>query len=181
MNEHIVFGGGCFWCTEAVFENLKGVISITPGYTGGETENPTYEDICTGKTGHVEVISIHYNPQEISFANLLSMFFATHDATTLNRQGADIGTQYRSAIFYTNEEQRLESISYIQSLNESSLEGDPVITEVSPLSVFYEAEEYHKKYYDNNPQAGYCQIVISPKLEKAQKEFAHLLKIQNDK
>lgn len=173
-----VFGGGCFWCTEAVFEELKGVVSVKSGYAGGTTENPTYEDVKTGESGHAEVIKIEYDPNSISYNDLLTVFFATHDPTTLNRQGADVGTQYRSAVFYTTEEQKKEAGAFIEKLNES---GPKAVTEVSPLDAFYEAEEYHRKYYLNNTSAPYCQFVINPKMEKLKKRFQGLLKSSGEK
>lgn len=172
----IVFGGGCFWCTEAVFSMLKGVHSVEPGYAGGSTPNPTYEQICTGTTGHAEVIKIDYDPAVIQLSDLLTVFFATHDPSTLNRQGNDVGTQYRSLIFYTTSEQKAESEKCIAELEASSTEGDPIVTEVVPLEKFYPAEEYHKEYFARNPEKGYCQIVINPKVEKVQAKFAALLK-----
>lgn len=178
--ETIVFGGGCFWCTEAVFTMLKGVISLEPGYTGGSTENPTYEQICTGKTGHAEVIKIVYDPAVIAVRDLLIVFFATHDPSQLNRQGNDVGTQYRSAIFYTTEEQKIEAEKMIAEIDASSTEGGKVVTEVTPLGVFYPAENYHKDYFAKNPEQGYCQLVINPKVEKVQQKFAELLK-KNEK
>lgn len=173
-NEIIVFGGGCFWCTEAVFERLRGVVSVMPGYAGGETNRPTYEDVSSGTTGHAEVIKIEYDPEQISFDDLLTVFFATHDPTQLNRQGNDVGTQYRSVIFYTTEEQKARAQEFIKNLDEGS-GGKPVVTEVVPLTQFYEAEDYHKKYFDNNSLQPYCQIVISPKLKKLQEKFYQLL------
>jgi peptide-methionine (S)-S-oxide reductase len=167
-NQTAVFGGGCFWCTEAVFGELKGILSVMPGYAGGTVKNPTYEHVSTGKTGHAEVIKIDYDPGKISYNDLLTVFFATHDPTTLNRQGADVGTQYRSAIFYTTESQEKEVEAFIKKLNDS---GSKVVTEVTPLDVFYEAEDYHKKYYLNNGSAPYCQIVINPKIEKLKSHF----------
>jgi peptide-methionine (S)-S-oxide reductase len=171
----IVFGGGCFWCTEAVFKMLKGVISVTSGYAGGIKENPTYEQICSGNTGHAEVIKIEYNPEQINYKELLTVFFATHDPTTLNRQGNDVGTQYRSVILYTSEKQKIETQKFIKKLNDSNSKGDPVITELKPLDNFYGAEEHHRNYYARNSEAPYCQIVINPKLEKVQRKFAELL------
>lgn len=168
-----VFGGGCFWCTEAVFTELKGVLAVTPGYSGGITKNPTYEDVCSGKSGHAEVVSVEYDPQQISYRDLLTVFFASHDSTTPNRQGADVGTQYRSVIFHTEESQKKDAEEFINKLNES---GPKVVTELKPLDVFYEAEEYHKKYYEKNNNAPYCQIVINPKLEKLKSRFDKLLK-----
>ncbi len=152
----IVFGGGCFWCTEAVFTMLKGVISVEPGYTGGQTENPTYEDICTGRTGHAEVIKIVYDPALIKVSDLMTVFFATHDPSQLNRQGNDVGTQYRSAIFYTTPEQKTEAEKMIAEIDASSKEGGKVVTEVTPLEKFYPAEEYHKDYFSRNPEKAYC-------------------------
>jgi len=168
-----VFGGGCFWCTEAIFEKLKGVISVMPGYAGGATKNPTYENVSTGNTGHAEVIRIEYEPEQILYSDLLTVFFATHDPTTPNRQGADVGTQYRSVIFYTTEGQKKDAVNYIKKLNESEPKA---ITEIKPLDTFYEAEEYHRKYYANNTSAPYCQTVINPKIEKLKSRFHELLK-----
>lgn len=176
--EIIVFGGGCFWCTEALFQNLKGVISITPGYAGGAIKNPTYEDVLTGKTGHAEVIKINYDSAQISFKDLLTVFFAIHDPTTLNKQGADIGTQYRSIILYTIEKQKEEIGDMIKKLDEPN---SKIITEVKPLSDFYEAEQEYKNYYLNNPKVPYCQFVINPKLKKLKKRFNELLKTSDKK
>lgn len=171
-----VFGGGCFWCTEAVFAELRGVISVMPGYAGGKVPNPTYEQVCDGTTGHAEVTRIEYDPSQISFETLLTVFFATHDPTTLNRQGNDVGTQYRSAVFYTTGEQKAETEKFIKNLEASDPGGKPVVTEITPLDKFYEAENYHREYYKRNPNAGYCQVIIEPKVEKLQQKFADLLK-----
>ena len=171
-----VFGGGCFWCTEAVFDELRGVKSVVSGYAGGSTKNPTYEEVCGGGTGHAEVIKIDFDPTEIAFKDLLTVFFATHDPTTLNRQGNDVGTQYRSAIFYANEEQKREAEAFIRELNDSKVFGNPVVTTLEPLGEFYEAEDYHQKYYANNPYQPYCQYMIPPKLNKLHKQFSALLK-----
>ncbi|MBU6501044.1 MAG: peptide-methionine (S)-S-oxide reductase MsrA [Patescibacteria group bacterium] len=171
--QRAVFAGGCFWCTEAVFEELKGVVSVMPGYTGGTTKNPTYEQVCTGRTGHAEAIKIEYNPEKISYSDLLTVFFATHDPTTLNRQGADTGTQYRSAIFYATDEQKKSAEAFIKELNKS---GPKVVTEIVPLGDFYDAEDYHRQYYKNNTSAPYCQIVINPKMDKLKEKFHELLK-----
>jgi peptide-methionine (S)-S-oxide reductase len=171
-----VFGGGCFWCTEAVFDELRGVKSVVSGYAGGSTKNPTYEKVCGGGTGHAEVIKIDFDPTEITFKDLLTVFFATHDPTTLNRQGNDVGTQYRSAIFYANEEQMREAEAFIKELNDSKVFGKPVVTTLEPLGEFYEAEDYHQKYYANNPYQPYCQYMIPPKLNKLHKQFSALLK-----
>jgi methionine-S-sulfoxide reductase len=174
--ETIVFGGGCFWCTEAVFKMLKGVISVESGYAGGQTKNPTYEQICNGDTGHAEVIKIEYDSEVIGLETLLTVFFASHDPTTKNRQGADVGTQYRSIILCDNQQQIEVSKKFIERLNASSQMGAPITTEIEKLEVFYPAEEYHKNYYEQNKTQMYCQVVINPKLKKVQKEFAELLK-----
>ena len=171
-----VFGGGCFWCTEAVFDELRGVKSVVSGYAGGSTKNPTYEEVCGGRTGHAEVIKIEFDPGEIAFKDLLTVFFATHDPTTLNRQGNDVGTQYRSAIFYADDEQKREAGAFIKELNDSKAFGNPVVTTLEPLGEFYEAEDYHQKYYANNPYQPYCQYMIPPKLNKLHKQFGELLK-----
>ncbi len=176
MMEIAIFGGGCFWCTEAVFQELRGVISVMPGYAGGHKENPTYEEVCSGKTGHAEVIKIEYDSEYIKYKDLLTVFFATHDPTSVNRQGNDVGTQYRSIIFYTTDEQKRRAEEFIKKLNESTSEGRAIVTEIRPLVKFYEAEDYHREYYLKNASEPYCQVVINPKLEKLQKEFAKLLK-----
>jgi methionine-S-sulfoxide reductase len=175
-NEKAIFGGGCFWCTEAVFSMLKGVLSVMPGYTGGKKENPTYEEVSRGNTGHAEVIEITYNPSQVTFSDLLAVFFHEHDPTQLNAQGNDVGTQYRSAIFYTNEDQRKEAESLVRELQEKKAYDRPVVTEIKPLEHFYPAEQYHKDYYKRNSNAPYCQIIIAPKLEKLQNRFASLLR-----
>lgn len=172
------FGAGCFWCVEAIFQNLEGVEKVSSGYTGGTVPNPSYEEVCTGVTGHAEVARILFNPEVISFEELLEVFWQTHDPTTLNRQGADVGTQYRSAIFYHNEEQKRLAEEYKRKLNESGAFNNPVITEISPLSVFYEAENYHQDYYRNNGDQPYCRLVIKPKMEKFEKVFKDKLKKQ---
>ena len=174
--EQAVFAGGCFWCTEAVFKMLKGVSSVFPGYTGGTVPNPTYEEVSGGQTGHAEAIQITYNPQIISYRDLLTIFFGSHDPTTRNQQGNDVGTQYRSAIFYTTEEQKKTAEKFIREINDSNKLGTPVVTELAPLDVFYPAENYHRDYFATHPGNPYCEIVINPKLEKVQKEFAKLLK-----
>jgi peptide-methionine (S)-S-oxide reductase len=176
MNEIAVFGGGCFWCTEAVFKSLKGVVSVLPGYAGGTKLNPTYDEVCGGLTGHAEVIRIEYDPTQVTFRTLMTVFFATHDPATLNRQGNDVGTQYRSIVLYTTPEQKTEAEAFIREIDESSKMGGPVVTEVKPLDTFYEAENYHKDYFARNPNQAYCNLIISPKVEKVQKEFAELLK-----
>lgn len=173
-NENIVLGGGCFWCTEAVFELFKGVVKTEPGYAGGSTSNPTYDEVCTDETGHAEVLSVEYNPSVISLDTLLEIFFTMHDPTSLNRQGNDAGTQYRSAIYYTSNGQKAAIDKFIKSAQQDY--DKPIVTEVKKLDRFYPAEEYHKKYYDKNPYAGYCSFVISPKVAKVKKKFASLLK-----
>lgn len=176
QNEVAVFGGGCFWCTEAVFDQLRGVSTVIPGYAGGSLESPTYEQVCSGGTGHAEVIRIEYDPAEIRYADLLTVFFSTHDPTTLNRQGNDVGTQYRSVVLYADERQKREAESFIKELNDSKSFAQPIVTTVEPLGVFYPAENYHHQYYAQNPYQPYCQYTIPPKLEKLQKRFADLLK-----
>ncbi len=174
--EIIVFGGGCFWCTEAVFKMLKGVQSVFPGYAGGKTENPTYDEVCAGNTGHAEVVQIEYDPELVNFRDLLTVFFGTHDSTTLNRQGNDLGTQYRSAVFYTTPEQDTETRKFIEEINNSNSSGGNVVTFVEPLKKFYKAEKYHEDYFAKNPNNSYCQIIINPKLKKVQEKFTNLLK-----
>ena len=176
QSEIAVFGGGCFWCTEALFKELRGVISVTPGYAGGTTSNPTYESVCSGTTGHAEVIKIAFDPAQITYHDLLTVFFATHDPTVLNRQGSDVGTEYRSIILYTNEGQQNEAKKFIKALEKSDPKGKPVVTEVAPLEKFYEAESYHRNYFANNREMPYCQIIIEPKVQKLQEKFAALLK-----
>lgn len=171
-----VFGGGCFWCTEAVFKELKGIVSVMPGYAGGHVLNPTYEQVSGGETGHVEAIRIEFDPLQITFQDLLTVFFATHDPSTPNRQGNDVGPQYRSVIFYTDEQQKKESEKFIRQLNTSHPDGAPVVTTIEPLEQFYEAEDYHRDYFAKNRGNSYCQLVINPKLEKVQQQFAQLLK-----
>lgn len=168
-------GNGCFWCTEAVFQKLKGVVSVSSGYAGGQTENPDYKSVCTGQTGHAECLQIEFNPEQLSYSELLEVFFATHDPTTLNRQGNDIGTQYRSVIFYHNEEQKNIAAAYIEQLNQSKVFSAPIVTTLEPLTKFYPAENYHQDYYKLNGNAPYCRFVIRPKLEKFNKHFADKL------
>lgn len=169
------FGSGCFWCTEAIFQKLKGVLSVTPGYSGGKRENPSYDQVCSGATGHAEVIHIQYDIDEISFEELLEVFWKTHDPTTLNRQGADIGTQYRSVIFYHDENQKELAEKYRDKLDKSGIFDKPIVTEISPFQKFYPAEKYHQDYYNNNPAQPYCSFVITPKLAKFEKIFADKL------
>ena len=174
--QQALFGGGCFWCTEAVFLQLRGVHQVISGYAGGDTAHPSYEDICTGQTNHAEVILIDYDEQQIDFKQLLTVFFATHDATTLNRQGNDIGTQYRSVIYYFNEQQKQIAEDFITQLK---AEGLDIVTELSPAPTFYPAEDYHQNYYAKNPAQGYCNFAIPPKLMKLQSQFQALLKSES--
>ena len=170
-----VFGGGCFWCTEAVFEELAGVEDVVSGYAGGDGP-ATYKEVCSGTTGHAEVVRITFDPTAVSYRELLTVFFATHDPTTLNRQGADVGTQYRSVIFYADQEQKQAAEEVIARLTAEKVFRDPIVTEVSPLPKFHLAEDYHQDYYANNANQGYCQVVINPKLAKFRKQFADQLK-----
>ncbi|MEO8235900.1 MAG: peptide-methionine (S)-S-oxide reductase MsrA [Flavobacterium sp.] len=174
--ETAIFAGGCFWCTEAVFLELNGVESIKPGYIGGKTENPTYEDVCSGTTGHAEAIKIIFDPSKISYGELLEVFFATHDPTTINRQGADMGSQYRSEVFYTNTKQKETALAYIKQLNDENTYGKKVVTKVSDATTFYVAEDYHQNYYNQNKNKSYCTYVITPKVDKVRKEFKDKLK-----
>jgi methionine-S-sulfoxide reductase len=173
--ETITLGSGCFWCTEAMFQNLRGVESAVSGYSGGKISNPTYEQVCTGNTGHAEVVQVTFDPAAISLADILRVFWRTHDPTTLNRQGHDIGTQYRSAVFYHSEQQREIAEQYKAQLDKSDAFGAPIVTEITKFEKFYPAENYHQKYFDLNPNQGYCQMVIRPKVEKFNKEFADLV------
>ncbi len=170
------FGAGCFWCVEAVFQQLEGVDTVISGYCGGNVPNPTYREVCYGNTGHAEVCRIIYNPQKISYNDLLQALFLSHDPTTLNQQGADKGTQYRSVIFYHNDAQKAEAEKVIAELTAAKVFNSPIVTEVSPLQTFYVAEDYHQNYYNLNGEEGYCRVVIKPKLEKFKKVFAHKLK-----
>jgi peptide-methionine (S)-S-oxide reductase len=171
-----VFGGGCFWCLEAVFDRLRGVQSVESGYMGGHVDKPTYRQVCGGDTGHVEVVRVSFDPQQITYRELLDIFFSIHDPTTLNRQGNDLGTQYRSVIFYGSDEQRREAEQAIAALNKAREWPDPVVTTVEPATTFYEAEDYHQEYFANNSSQPYCQIVVSPKVKKFQQKFADRLK-----
>ena len=169
-------GAGCFWCVEAIFQNLEGVHQVVSGYSGGTVENPTYQQVCAGATDHAEVIQISFDPKTISFEGLLHIFWRTHDPTTLNRQGADTGTQYRSAIFYDNEEQRAIAEKSKRETDTSALWPNPILTEIAPISNFFVAEEYHQNYYRLNPNQLYCQVIINPKLRKFKKEFGDKMK-----
>lgn len=174
--QSVAFGGGCFWCSEAVFLILKGVVNVTPGYAGGNIPNPTYEQASTGQTGHAEVVLVEYDPAQIKFEKLLEVFFSSHDPTSLNRQGNDTGTQYRSILLYKTDSQRKEAEEYIKKLADSKKYSKPIVTETVPLKAFYPAEEYHKDYYAKHPDESYSQFVIKPKVEKIAKEYAGLLK-----
>ena len=178
--EIATFAGGCFWCVEAIYEKLDGVISVTSGYSGGDVVNPTYKQVCSGNTGHAEAAQIVFNPDKISYKDLLEVFWKTHDPTTLNRQGNDIGTQYRSAIFYENNKQKEIAEKYKSKLDKSDIFDNPIVTEIVPLVRFYPAENYHQDYYEQNKSQPYCQLVITPKLEKFKKIFGDKLK-KNDK
>jgi peptide-methionine (S)-S-oxide reductase len=174
--ETATFGAGCFWCTEAVFQRVKGVEKVASGYMGGSTKNPTYKDICTGLTGHAEVIQVQYNPSVVSFVELLEIFWKTHDPTTLNRQGADEGTQYRSVVFFHSKAQQDEAELYKKKLDDAKIFDNKIVTEISPASEFYVAEDYHQNYFNDNPRQGYCRLVITPKLEKFEKVFKDKMK-----
>ncbi len=176
MVEKAIFAGGCFWCTEAIFQNLRGVINVTSGYIGGTIDNPTYDQVSMGKTGHTEAIEIEFDSDEITYKELLYVFFYTHNPTTLNQQGADTGTQYRSAIFYYNDVQKELIESVIHELTKEKIFDKDIVTEVNPIAPFYTAEEYHQNYFAENSEKPYCQIVIFPKLEKLKSKFSHLLK-----
>jgi peptide-methionine (S)-S-oxide reductase len=171
-----IFGGGCFWCTEAVFKLMKGVSAVMPGYAGGSAAEANYYAVSTGKTGHVEVVAVEYDPVQVNYSDLLLVFFGSHDPTTINRQGNDVGPQYRSVIFYTTPEQRVAAEQFINEINNSATTGAKIVTTVEPLDKFYPAESYHQDYLANNPDNPYCQLVINPKLEKVQKQYANLLK-----
>jgi peptide-methionine (S)-S-oxide reductase len=174
--ETVTLGGGCFWCIEAVLLNLQGVQSVTSGYAGGTTKNPTYREVCTGTTGHAEVVQVVYDPKKVSFEEILEVFFTVHDPTTLNRQGNDFGTQYRSVIFYNSPEQKKKAETIVANLNKSGAYDHPIVTQVEELTTFYKAEDYHQNYYNNNSEQGYCQYVIQPKLEKFKKVFHDKMK-----
>lgn len=174
--ETATFGSGCFWCTEAIFLNIEGVSKVESGYEGGKVKNPTYKEVCSGLTGHAEVVQITFDPQKISYDQLLEIFWETHDPTTLNQQGADVGTQYRSVIFYHNEDQKSKADYYKKRLDEEKAFDKPIVTEISPAAKFYKAEDYHQNYFNLNSNAPYCSYVIRPKLEKFKKAFKSVLK-----
>lgn len=175
--ETLILAGGCFWCTEAVFQMIRGITGIRSGYTGGTTEHPSYEEVCTGETGHAEAIEVTFDPSVIRLQDILAVFFSTHDPTTRNRQGHDIGTQYRSAIFYTTQEQKTAALAFIQKLTDDQVFANPIVTDVQPAQTFYPAEEYHQNYYRTNTDQPYCQAVINPKLQKLRASYQHLLTV----
>jgi len=175
-NEMATFGGGCFWCTEAVFSELRGVEKVESGYAGGTVSNASYEQVCSGKTGHAEVVQITFNPRVISYKELLEIFFTVHDPTTLNRQGADVGTQYRSIILYQTNEQKVVAEQTIREINSAQTWKRPIVTQVKPLVAFYRAEDYHQQYFEQNPNQSYCQLVISPKVAKLRQHYLAMLK-----
>jgi peptide-methionine (S)-S-oxide reductase len=174
--ELATLGGGCFWCLEAVFEQLEGVVSVDSGYSGGHVDDPTYAQVCSGTTGHAEVTRIEFDPDVLPYRDLLGVFFATHDPTTLNRQGADVGTQYRSVVFSHSDRQREEAAAIVKELEAEGVFGAPIVTEIVPEAPFYPAEEYHRDYYRRNPEQAYCRAVITPKVAKFRSRFAHRLK-----
>ncbi len=177
QRETTTLGGGCFWCLEAVYDQLSGVTDVVSGYSGGRRPNPTYEQVCTGFTGHAEVVQVTFDPAQISFRDILEVFFTIHDPTTADRQGADVGTQYRSVIFYHSPEQKAAAEALISELEAGSVWRDPIVTEITPFEVFYPAEAYHQEYFARNPGKGYCQMVIAPKLAKFRKKFAARLRV----
>ncbi len=174
--EVATLGGGCFWCTEAVFGELEGVVEVEPGYSGGTKANPTYEEVCTGTTGHAEVVRITFDPKVITFKEILEIFFTIHDPTTLNRQGNDVGTQYRSVIFYHDDQQKTVAEQVIREISEAKVWNAPIVTQVEPFKVFYKAEDYHKDYFKRHPELAYCRVVIAPKLVKLRKLYRSKLK-----
>jgi len=174
--EVATLGGGCFWCTEAVFDDLKGIVEVESGYSGGTVVNPTYEQVCTGKTGHAEVVQVTFDPDVISYEDILRIFFTVHDPTTLNRQGNDVGTQYRSVIFYHGQEQKKAAEKIMKDISDRKIWDNPMVTELSPFVAFYKAEDYHQEYFANNPDQGYCRVVIAPKVAKFRKAYHDRLK-----
>jgi peptide-methionine (S)-S-oxide reductase len=174
--EVATLGGGCFWCLEAVYDNLRGVTDVVSGYAGGKRENPSYEQVCSGATGHAEVVQVTFDPSVVSYREILEVFFTIHDPTTLNRQGGDVGTQYRSVIFYHSEEQKRSAEELMRELREEGVWTQPIVTELTPAPAFYPAEQYHQEYFARNPGQGYCQAVVSPKVSKFRSKFASMLK-----
>lgn len=171
-----VFGGGCFWCTEAIFQQLKGVTSVIPGYTGGKIKNPSYEQVSSGNTGHAEAVKINFNPDQITFKDLLNVFFSTHNPTTMNRQGNDMGEQYRSVIFFVDENQKQQAMEHIRELEQEQIFSSPIVTQIKPLGEFYAAENSHLNYFNNNRDKPYCQVIIEPKISKLRAKFSFLIK-----
>lgn len=174
--EVATLGGGCFWCIEAAFDQIRGVVVVESGYAGGELVSPTYEQVCTGTTGHAEVVQVTFNPDIVSFKEILEIFFTAHDSTTLNRQGADVGTQYRSVIFYHNKKQKLIAEQLITELDVTKVWDSPIVTQIEPFKQFYKAEEYHSRYFVRHPESGYCRVVIAPKIAKLRKKYREKLK-----
>jgi peptide-methionine (S)-S-oxide reductase len=174
--ETITFGAGCFWCVEAVFQQIEGVVKVESGYSNGTAKNPSYKEVCTGNTGHAEVVQVTFDPKKVSFDTILEIFWKTHDPTTLNRQGGDAGTQYRSGVFYSNEAQKTAAETWKKKLNDEHVFPNPIVTEITPLSNYSKAEDYHQDYYDLNGHNPYCQVVIKPKMDKLQKTFKDKLK-----
>jgi peptide-methionine (S)-S-oxide reductase len=179
MTEIATLAGGCFWCLEAIYDDLIGVLDVVSGYAGGTTANPTYQEVCSGKTGHAEVVQITFDPQVITYKELLEVFFTIHDPTSLNRQGADVGTQYRSAIFYHTPEQKSTAEQVIKEIEAAGIWQKPIVTEVTPFTVFYPAEAYHQEYFRRNPYQGYCQVIIAPKVAKFRQKYLARLKKSN--
>jgi peptide-methionine (S)-S-oxide reductase len=176
--ETITFGAGCFWCVEAVFQQIEGVVKVESGYSNGTAKNPSYREVCTGNTGHAEVVQVTFDPKKVSFDTILEIFWKTHDPTTLNRQGGDAGTQYRSGVYYSNEAQKIAAESWLKKLNDEHVFPNPIVTEIAALSNYSKAEDYHQDYYDLNGHNPYCQVVIKPKMDKLQKIFKDKLKVQ---
>lgn len=176
-HETATLAGGCFWCLEAVYDNLKGVTDVVSGYAGGKVQNPSYQDVCGGRTGHAEVVHVMFDPAEISYREILEVLFSIHDPTTLNRQGADVGTQYRSAIFYHSPAQKQIAEQFINELNAEQIWRSPIVTELTPFTEFFPAEQYHQEYFANHPDQGYCQVVIAPKLAKFRHKFTDRIKV----
>lgn len=176
QREVATLGGGCFWCLEPVFDDLRGVVSVESGYAGGHVPSPTYAQVCSGNTGHAEVVQVVFDPREITYGDLLRVFFSIHDPTTLNRQGADVGTQYRSVIFYHDPDQKRTAEEVIRSLQDQGVWNDPIVTEIVPFDTFYRAEDYHQEYFANNPRQPYCNVVIAPKVAKFRKQYVDMLK-----
>ena len=174
--EVATLAGGCFWCIEAAFDEIRGVVKVESGYAGGTTDSPTYEQVCSGATGHAEVVQVTFDPNTVSFKEILEIFFTAHDPTTLNRQGADVGTQYRSVIFYHNRKQKEAAEQVIEELEAAKVWDNPIVTRIEPLKKFYKAEEYHRRYFSRHPQAGYCRVVIAPKIAKLRKKYGEKLK-----